>query len=74
MIKGTTNCTESDIDLMHTLEVHSAKGVLLFYYNGYEPYNVYVGCRTAIKVAIQDSAVTSKEVVIIWNGKMMKRT
>lgn len=71
--KGTTNGTQSDFDGNFTLEVAGSDAVLVISYIGFEPQEIIVGNQTSISVALNESAASLEEVVVVGYGTQKKQ-
>lgn len=72
MEKGTTNGTITDFDGNYTLNVKSAKSVLVISYIGYKTQEIPVGTSGKLNVTLQDDSELMDEVVVIGYGTQKK--
>lgn len=72
-VKGLTVGTVTDIDGKFELEVPSG-AVLVVSYIGMQPQEIYVGGKTVIDVALQESNIGLDEVVVVGYGTQKKAT
>lgn len=68
---GTTNGTVTDYDGRFTLQVNP-KGTLVISYIGYEPQEVAVNGRSALRVVLSEDSEVLDDVVVIGYGTMKK--
>lgn len=73
LIKGTTNGTETDFDGNFSLSGVNESNELVFSYLGMNSKTVLVGSKTKINVALEESAESLNEVVVIGYGKSSRR-
>lgn len=72
LIKGTTSGTTSDANGNYTIDVPSTSGVLVFSFIGYTTQEVSFDGRSVIDIAMQPSAETLSEVVVVGYGVQRK--
>jgi TonB-linked SusC/RagA family outer membrane protein len=71
-IKGTTKGTVADINGKYTLDVPSAKSILVFSFVGYQPQEIAVDGKSVIDVSLKLDAVSLGEVVVVGYGTQRK--
>ena len=72
-IKNTTQGTLSDIDGNFSINVASAKDVLVFSYIGFNKQEIVVGNRTTLNITLLERSELLDEVVVVGYGTMKKK-
>ena len=71
--KGTTNGVSTDFDGNYSIEVANQNAILVITYIGYAEQEVAVGGNLEINVALQPSASSLDEVVLVGYGAVKKK-
>jgi TonB-linked SusC/RagA family outer membrane protein len=71
--KGTTNGVSSDFDGDYTIEVSNQNATLVFSYIGFGLQELAVNGNSQINVAMESSASTLEEVVLVGYGAVKKK-
>lgn len=73
IVKGSTNGTVTDFDGLYTLENVNIGDILVFSFIGFNNLEVTVSSNANINVALEESAESLEEVVIIGYGTTTKK-
>jgi hypothetical protein len=68
VIKGTATGTTTDSDGDYTLSVPDSQAALIFTFIGYERYEITVGNREVIDVAMASDVQQLEEIVVVGYG------
>ena len=68
LLKGSSIGVVSDLDGNFTLQVPSAKSVLVFKYVGYAPQEITVGSQHMLRVKLKEDTKNLEEVVVVGYG------
>ncbi len=72
IVKGTNSGTITNLNGQYSIDVNSAKDVLLFSYVGYSSYETVVGSRTTLDVRLTESSKALEELVVVGYGTQKK--